>query len=76
MTRDPRVEHAKEASRRAARNGALTPEDAILLSLLAESAVERAQAARLVASAALLDRDYLEYWVDALGLQERWRPLR
>jgi hypothetical protein len=72
-----RADHAREASRRAAdAGGELTPEDQILHALIAGAPANLADAARLIAATPLLDRDYLEYWADALGLQERWRPLR
>jgi hypothetical protein len=67
---------SQAARRAAAARGAETTEDVILRALLADSAAGRADAARFLAETALLDRDYLEYWVDELGLQERWRPLR
>ena len=72
-----RADYAREAAMRTANaGGALTPEDAILHALLAGGPERVSEAARIIAAAPLLDRDYLEYWVDALGLQGRWRPLR
>ena len=72
-----RPDYAREAAQRAASSGgALTAEDAILHALLAGTPEQLAEAARIVTATLLLDRDYLEYWVDALGLQERWRALR
>ena len=63
----------KQAARRAARNGGVdTREDEIVRALRAGAV---ADAARLRASAELLDHDYLAYWVDELALRERWRAL-
>ena len=71
-----RHDYAREAAERAASSGGvLTPEDAILHALLAGAPEQLAEAARILAATPLLDRDYLEYWVDGLGLQERWRAL-
>jgi hypothetical protein len=68
-----RVGYQAEAARRAAANGgAATREDEIVRALRAGDV---ARAARLRASAELLDHDYLAYWVDELGLRERWRAL-
>lgn len=62
-----------EAARRAAANGdAATAEDEILRAL---REARLAEAARVLARAALVDHDYLAYWVDELGLQARWRAL-
>ena len=72
-----KAEYALEAAlRTASAGGAITPEDLILRALLAGGRGGVSEAARILAAAALLGRDYLEYWVDALGLQETWRPLR
>jgi len=77
VARDAESRWQHEATRRAAAaGGAETVEDVILRALLADSPLARGEVSRLVAAAALLDRDYLEYWVDELGLQERWLPLR
>ena len=66
----------REAERRSARaGGALSHEDAVLRALLEGSDAALANAARLRAAAALIDHDYLAYWVDELGLRERWRAL-
>ncbi len=63
-----------EAARRAAANGgAATREDEIVRALRAGDV---AGAARLRASAELLDHDYLAYWVDELGLCGVGRVLR
>jgi hypothetical protein len=72
-----RPDYAREAALRAASaGGVLTREDAILHALLARVPECAGEAARIIAETPLLDRDYLEYWVDALGLQESWRSLR
>lgn len=72
-----RDDYAREAAlRSASAGGRLTPEDAILHALLGADPPKLAESARLVAETQLLDRDYLEYWVDELGLRERWRSLR
>jgi len=66
----------REAARRTARaGGEMTAEDLILSALLADEPEARGEAARVRASTALIDHDYLAYWVDELGLQERWRAL-
>jgi hypothetical protein len=71
-----RRDYAEQAARRTAKNGgALTAEDALLEALLSGSASAIADAARIRAEAALLDHDYLAYWVDALGLSEKWREV-
>jgi len=71
-----RHDYAEQAARRAARNGgALTPEDALLQALLARGARAIEEAARIRAGAALIDHDYLAYWVDELGLQALWRAV-
>jgi len=75
MSRDRRAEHAAEAARRAHGEG-FTPEDRILFSLLEGGEAALACARRLAAETALLDQDYLAYWVDELGVQERWRITR
>lgn len=70
MSRD----YAEQAARRAARNGgAPMPEDALLQTLLADGEDAIGDAVRIRTSAPLIDHDYLAYWVDELGLQEKWR---
>ena len=65
-----------QCARRALKNGgAITAEDALLRVLLAGGAGACAEAARIRAGAALLDHDYIAYWVDALGLQASWREV-
>jgi hypothetical protein len=56
-------------------NGEETAEDRILRLLLADQPEARAEAAHIRARTELIDHDYLAYWVDELGLQERWRAL-
>ena len=71
-----RLDYAEQSARRAAKNGgALTPEDALVQALLARGASAIQDAARIRAHAALIDHDYLAYWVDELGLQEIWREV-
>ena len=65
-----------QAARRTLRAGnAETAEDAILRLLLASTPAALAHAGHIRANAALLDHDYLAYWVDELELQDRWRDL-
>jgi hypothetical protein len=64
---------AREAERRAAANrGEPTLEDEVLRAL---REAREADAARLLARAELVDRDYLAYWVDELGLGARFRAI-
>jgi hypothetical protein len=71
-----RDEWLREAARRAAANGgAPTREDEVLRALDGGEPAPLAEAARALASGALIDRDYLAYWVDELGLQAAWRAL-
>jgi hypothetical protein len=66
----------RQAERRSAQaDGLATAEDRILSALLAGAASDLAEAARVRDAAALLDHDYLAYWVDQLGIQARWRAL-
>jgi hypothetical protein len=66
----------REAARRTRRaNGEKTAEDRILRALLSSEASALAEAARIRARTESIDHDYLAYWVDELGLQDRWRAL-
>jgi hypothetical protein len=65
-----------EAARRCAANGgAPTREDEIVAALCDAEPTRLSQAARALASGTLIDRDYLAYWVDELGLQVAFRAL-
>ena len=72
---ESRATWQRQARQRAVRAGAETPEDRILRALLSAAPSALAEAARTRDAAALIDHDYLAYWVDEIGLQERWRTL-
>ena len=63
----------REAAQRTQRAGSEeTAEDRILRALLANEPEALGEAVRIRARTELIDHDYLAYWVDELGLQERW----
>jgi cob(I)alamin adenosyltransferase len=68
-------EWTRQAERRASAASSATAEDEILRALLNGDSESLARAVRIRAGAALLDHDYLAYWVDELGLQTAWRAL-
>jgi hypothetical protein len=71
-----RRDWTREAARRTGcANGEQTAEDRILRALLANEPAAGGEAARIRARTESIDHDYLAYWVDELGLQERWREL-
>lgn len=65
-----------EALTRAGREHLLTVEDVLVHKLLADRSRDRSDVASILATSPELDHGYLDAWLDAWGIADRWQAAR